>query len=154
MSAVELVPAPLPSKYIHTKYRCFLSYTAASKYSLISICIRDINISFQWISASIVIVYSHANKQVVLMDIMIGPGNFFQFFCVFCETKNAKLDPAASVASNMANFGCHHRELHWTCSYVASCKGLIGWRFAYWSKLFVTFLHKTSAICVRKLRAG
>ena len=54
----------------------------------------------------------HDNKQGVLMDIMIGPGNFFQFFCVFCETKNAKLDPAASVASNMANFGCHHREVH------------------------------------------
>ena len=82
---------------------------------------------------------------------MIGPGNFFQFFCAFCKTKNAKLDPAASVASNTANFGCHHREVHWTCSYVASYKGLIGWRFAFWRKLFVTFLHKTPAICVREL---
>ena len=30
-----------------------------------------------------------------------------------------------------------------------SCKRLIGWRFAFWRKLFVTFLHKT--ICVREL---
>ena len=34
---------------------------------------------------------------------------------------------------------------------LCSCKGLIGWRFAFWWKLFVTFLHKTPAICVREL---